>query len=615
MLNRIDLKALFFLPFILGPFVVAYAQGDTIRLDEVVVHSNRIQTGFDEGSANVIVIMPQDIKNAPAISPSDVLRYYAGMDIRQRGANGVQADPGIRGSTFDQVLILVNGIKMSDPQSGHHAMNLPIDIANIERIEIIKGPAARIYGQNAFAGAINFITKTPEKNGLTVQLTGGDFEMWGGKISGAYVGDKASHFASIGRDQSGGYKYNTDYSINNFFYQSKVKTGTGTITVMGGITGRKFGANGFYASEDFRDQYEEVQTSLASLSYDPQTNGAWSVRPRVYFRGNKDDYIFIRSNPAYYENIHTGKTFGMEVNTTHEGKLGSTGIGIDLNRVGLESNNLGDHDRDVATLFAEHRFVLFDNKLDATPGAQMNYYSDFGLNVFPGIDIGYTVGQSVKLFGNWGYTYRVPSFTDLYYSDPANQGNPALKPEKAVSYELGVKLLGVRGLFGQVSYFARQGKNTIDWTRNAANEPWQAGNISKVGMDGMDLTVSFSPSSFTGQKSAIQKLDINYTYIGNVEVSSGDALFSRYALDNLKHQFSAGLSLQYTKWLRQSVYFRYADRATLDDYTVVDSRISINAGRMDVFMDATNIFNTLYKETNLVVMPGRWFKMGVSYKM
>ncbi|MEZ4946388.1 MAG: TonB-dependent receptor [Cyclobacteriaceae bacterium] len=608
------MKGLIIIILAFNSFVFVNAQSDTIRLDEVVIHSNRIQTGFDEKSANVIVILPKDISNAPAVSITDVLRYHAGMDIRQRGANGVQTDPGIRGSTFDQVLILVNGIKMSDPQSGHHAMNLPIDINNVERIEIIKGPAARIYGQNAFAGAINFITKTPDKNALTLQLTGGDFELWGGKIGGAYKGEKVSHYASVSRDQSGGYKYNTDYSINNYFYQSKIEVGKGSFSFMGGLTDRKFGANGFYSSENFRDQYEEVQTSLIALSYDPQSDGVWSVKPRVYWRRNKDDYIFIRSNPAYYENIHTGQTIGAEVNATHEGKLGSTGLGVDVNRIDLESNNLGKRERTVATLFAEHRFTFFNERLDATPGVQLNYYSDFGLNAFPGIDLGYTLNQSLKLFGNWGYTYRVPSFTDLYYSDPANVGNADLEPEKAVAYELGLKLIGIRGIVSHVSYFTRQGKNTIDWTRNADTDPWQAGNISQVNMDGVEMNISFLPSAFSGPKGLFQKLDVNYTYIGKVSVSSGDALFSRYALENLKHQFSAGISLNYSKWLQQSIYFRYADRVTMDDYTVVDSRISAKKDQIGLFMDVTNIFDTIYKETNLVTLPGRWFKMGLSYQ-
>ncbi|HCM75576.1 MAG TPA: TonB-dependent receptor [Cytophagales bacterium] len=615
-LNLSGVKNTILIFFIVGLLLSVQAQSDstTIQLNEVVIHSNRIQTGFDQESASVIIIQAKDIASAPVISVPDVLRYYAGMDIRQRGANGVQADPGIRGSTFDQVLILVNGIKVSDPQSGHHTMNLPVDINNIERIEIIKGPAARIYGQNAFAGAINFITKSPEKNALSVQVTGGDFELWGGKMGGAFVGNKVSHYASISTDQSGGYQYNTDYSINNYFYQSKIKTRNGAFSILGGLTDRKFGANGFYASENFKDQYEEVQTSLVSVSYNSDNKGKWSVQPRIYWRRNKDDYIFIRANPAFYHNIHTGHTYGAEVNTTYNNKFGITGVGVDVNQVSLESSNLGNRERTVATLFLEQRFVFLQNKLDVTPGVQMNYYSDFGLNAFPGVNVGYAMHRSLKLFGNWGYTYRVPSFTDLYYSDPANLGNPNLIPEKAVSYELGLKLTGIQGLTGQLSYFARNGQDIIDWTRNVPSDPWQAGNISKVNMDGVEFNVSLLPNLVAGGNSPFQKLDLNYTFIANPDVTSGDAQFSRYALENLKHQFSAGLSIQYTKWLQQSVYFRYADRVSMEDYSVVDSRLSATMNKAGVFVDVTNIFDVKYKETNLVTLPGRWFKMGLSYQ-
>src|SRR5690606_17612932 len=121
------------------------AQQDTTRLlNEVPVYANRIQTGFNETSAHVMVIHAAQLQHTPVISVADALHYYADIDVRQRGANGVQADAGIRGSTFDQVLILINGIKISDMQTGHHSMNLPIDMDNVERIEILKGPAAQI---------------------------------------------------------------------------------------------------------------------------------------------------------------------------------------------------------------------------------------------------------------------------------------------------------------------------------------------------------------------------------------------------------------------------------------------------------------------------------------
>lgn len=236
---------------------VIFAKQDTSRLlQDVVIHSNRIQTGFDQTASSVIVILAADIKQSAALSVPDLLHYYAGVDIRQRGANGVQADASIRGSTFDQVLILINGIKISDPQTGHHSLNLPVDIENIERIEILKGPSARIYGQNAFAGAINIITKSPDDSYIKVQAQAGAYGLGGIRLAASMAKEKVKQYISASRDFSDGYQYNTDYVISNLFYQSEVPTTVGKVNVMGGFTDRSFGANGFYASPANMDQYE-----------------------------------------------------------------------------------------------------------------------------------------------------------------------------------------------------------------------------------------------------------------------------------------------------------------------------------------------------------------------
>lgn len=592
--------------------LTAYSQDSSrFDLESVVINSNRIQVGFDQESANVLVINNADIKKAPVINVVDVLRYYAGIDIRQRGANGIQTDPGIRGSTFDQVLILINGIKMNDPQSGHHAMNLPVDINNVERIEIIKGPAARIYGQNAFAGAINIITKTPDHSGLNAQISGGDFGLFGGKIGGALKTGRVAQYASVSHDQSDGYKYNTDYKLTNYFYQSSIDLGRQELKILAGLSQRSFGANGFYSSESFMDQYESVNTSIVSAQYDIKKNNV-SIQPRLYWRRNFDDYLFVRSNPGLYHNMHTGNTIGVEVNSSIQSKIGVTGIGLDVNQMNLESNNLGNHKRSVATLFVEQRFQLLDNKIDITPGAQLNYYSDFGLNVFPGVDLGYVFSKTFKLYSNVGYTYRVPSFTDLYYSDPANLGNPDLKPEKAISAELGLKCFSWQGLTGQLSYFTRFGKSIIDWTKNNVTDPWHPSNIANVNMHGVDFNVTLNPAQIGFANAIIGKVDVNYTYINKASLTQSEN-YSKYALENLRHQVSGGVTLQYFQWLEQSIYYRYSDRVNLPGYQVVDSRVNVNFKHFGGFIDVTNIFNTIYKETNLVTLPGRWFKTGITY--
>ena len=189
------------------------------KLDEVIIAENRIQLPYSEQSRSISLVQNEEIKNSPAISTADLLHYVGGVDVRTRGANGIQSDIGIRGGTFEQTLILVNGIKLNDPQTGHHSMNLPINLQQIERIEVLKGPSARTFGQNAFAGAINLVTKEPEKSYATLGLQGGDFKLWGVNASGGLITGKNSHQVAFSYNASDGYKHNTDYSLLNAFYE------------------------------------------------------------------------------------------------------------------------------------------------------------------------------------------------------------------------------------------------------------------------------------------------------------------------------------------------------------------------------------------------------------
>ncbi len=587
---------------------IMYAQQDSSRLlQDVVIHSNRIQTGFDQTAASLIVISAADIKQAPALSVPDLLHYYAGVDIRQRGANGVQADASIRGSTFDQVLILINGIKISDPQTGHHSLNLPVDIENIERIEILKGPSARIYGQNAFAGAINIITKTPDDSYIKVQAHAGAYGLGGIRLAASMAKEKVKQYISASRDFSDGYQYNTDYVISNLFYQSEVQTSAGKVNVLGGFTDRSFGANGFYASPANMDQYEAIQTSVLAVSLETIPKENITIKHRLYWRRNQDEYLFVRTNPNLYRNLHTNNTVGYEANASIKNKLGTTGLGIDINQLWLVSNNLGDHERTVATLFLEHRFESTNGKLNVTPGTQLNYYSDFGSNFFPGIDAGYALTPALQLFANAGYTYRVPTYTNLYYSDPANASNPDLLPEYAFSYEGGIKIINQKTFNLQASYFVRNGKRIIDYTKEVSTDPWYPDNLTDINAKGFDMNGSWRPDI-----PLLYKLDLGYTYIDASKVT--DVNISRYALDNLKNQVVVSATLKYAKQLLHTINFRYSDRLNLPDYNVVDTRISWQGKSFGAFADLTNVFDQEYTETNLVTMPGRWFKMGVSFQ-
>lgn len=595
------------LPWCLG------AQMDSLvyQLPDIVIKGNRLSIPFSEASRTIDIITAEQIKLMPVRSVNEVLQYVSGIDVRQRGPHGVQADISIRGGTFDQTLVLINGVKLVDPQTGHHIMNLPIDIENIERVEVLKGPSARIYGQNGFTGAINIVTKNPEEDFVKIRLQGGSYDLGGVRASASFLKDKSKHYLSFSKDFSEGYRFNTDYDITNLFYQSEFEVGKEKLNLLAGFTERQFGANGFYASPDFTDQYEEVQTSLVSLNYNFSANN-WTFNPRLYWRRNQDEYIFVRNNPSIFRNMHIGNVYGLELHSTNENKLGTTGIGLEFSQVDLNSTNLGDRDRFTSSLFVEHRFQLMDGKLDVTPGILVNNFSDFGTRLFPGLDVGYRLTGPLKLYGNVGYTYRVPTFTDLYYEDRANLGNPDLEPEEAIAFEAGFKYT-YRGVNFQASYFNRNGSDLIDWTKEADTLQWQPININDLNSQGVDISLNMFFPVITGTNGFLQRFNIGYTYI-DAMIEDNEAAISRYALENLRHQLIAGLEFKLGNRLFYSTRYRYIDRVTMDDYNILDMQLLYRAKDFEVFLNASNIGDTEYRETNLVMMPGRWITGGVEIK-
>lgn len=591
----------------------ANAQSDSLSvvLPDVVIKENRLEMPFSEVSRSIQVMTARQIEALPVQSINEVIQYISGVDVRQRGANGVQADVSIRGGTFDQTLVMINGVKMTDPQTGHHIMNIPIDLENVERIEVLKGPGARIYGMNAFSGAINIVTKAPDEQFVKIKLQAGENGMGGAQISASFPKENMNQYFSFSKDFAEGYRYNTDYDMTNLFYQNQIEIGQNQLDIMAGFTERQFGANGFYASPDARDQYEEVQTSVVSLDYKMNLSN-WTLNPRLFWRRNQDEYVFVRSNPSIYRNLHIGNVYGAEFHASNRNALGTTGIGLELNQVDLASSNLGDQQRFTTSLFVEHRFQLLDGALDIIPGLSLNHFSDFGTKVFPGIDAGLRLDDHFKLYGNWGYTYRVPTFTDLYYEDPANLGNPDLQPEEAMSYELGVKYNG-RGTNLQASYFNRQGNDLIDWIKEADSLQWQPVNVNQLTAQGVDVSLDFFFPVIFNKNSWLRRLNIGYTYI-DAAVEENDAPISRYALENLNHQFIAGLEYRIGGRFYHSVQFRYIDRVTMEDYTVIDTRLNYRRDNYEIFLKATNVGDTEYRETNLVPMPGRWIRGGVEVK-
>lgn len=591
--------------FLLGALYTE-AQIKTSDIDSVQIQGKFIATTYKNANQNISIITRDEILNSPAVSIDEILQQVPGMDIRRRGANGVQSDVGFRGSSFEQVLILINGIRMNDSQTGHNSLNIPVDLDDVERIEIIKGPAARRFGQNAYAGAINIITKTHVGKNVKISANAGDYEMYGFGFNANVGNEKFSNSLQANSNSSQGYRYNTDFDIRNVFYQNQLNIKNGSLKMQAGFSEKKFGANGFYASPLATEQYEELQASIISVAHQ-QSFGKFKLNSNVYWRRGQDMYLFNRHKPEIYRNMHIGNNVGGEVNSSYTSGLGTTGLGVELRKEFLSSNNLGDRERFVTQVFFEHHFSFFDNKLNISPGASWANYSTNGNFFYPGLDVGYTFFENNKIYGNISKVHRVPTFTDLYYTSKTEQGNPDLLPESAVYAELGYQYQNAN-ILAKLSGFYRGSNNAIDWTKISLQDPvWYSRNIGDTEIKGLEAEISHQVLGW-------MKYTLGYTYLDN-KLKDINGLNSRYALDNLKHQLVAKLQTRFLKYFTNELVYRYNDRINLGSYHLLDEKISFNKNNFSVYALINNVTNTEYTETFGVPMPQRWFHLGVSYNI
>ena len=596
---------------LIGMFALSFklvAQTDTTtkKMEEVLIQENRIQIPFSKQSRNISLVDKRQLEVTPARSLQEVLSFVPGVDVRQRGVGGVQADIGIRGGSFEQTLMLINGIKLTDPQTGHHLMNIPIPLINIDRVEVLKGPASRIFGQNAFAGAVNVITRLSNQRSMKMQGYAGDFGMRGINFSGSLPFGKYHQQVAVSYDDSDGHWYNSDFNASNIFYEAGIQLRESQeIRGMIAYSDRTFGANGFYTSS-FPDQWESIQTTLGSISHSFSKEKI-QIKTRAYWRRNQDEFRLKRNEPAFFQNTHVSDVVAFESNGSYTTKWGTTGFGLEGRKEAIASSNLGNHDRQLFGIFLE-QLVKLGEKTDVRGGVYSNYYSGYGWKHFPGVEVGFQASSAIRFYTGIGSSFRIPTYTDLYYRGPTNIGNANLKPEQALSFELGGKW-SKDNWRGELVYFHRASENLIEWTRTTSSQPWQPQNFNEVGFNGLEASMHYQVNP-NGRIFQVKELMLSYNFI-DAELKQVPGLESRYALTALRGQAIAGILLGFGQKVEWNTKMRYVERISLDPYFLVDMRMDYNRlGKVGLFAEVSNLTDSDYIEAGTVHMPGRWFRIG-----
>ena len=317
-------------------------------------------------------------------------------------------------------------------------------------------------------------------------------------------------------------------------------------------------------------------------------------------------FLLRRDDPGFYRNFHITNKIGVETNASYTSDIGITGFGVDFSRFSIQSNNLGERVRTMVNFFLEQRFKL--GSFDITPGIAATYFSDFKFNAFPGLDIGVQISDKVRLYGNVGYTFRAPTFTDLYYSDPATSGNPNLEPEKAFAQEIGLNYSDDK-FSGSLAIFNRNSEDLIDYVRqNTSVNIFTAANIAEVSTQGIEFesAYNFKMNNYN------QTITFGYTYL-NDDILDQNKDLSRYSLNTLKHQLITRFTSQLFKNVHQNIIYKHAERTVGTSYNVWDASLIVDFNKFTFSLTANNIFNAEYIESGFVQMPPSNVLFGLRY--
>ncbi|MCF7886513.1 MAG: TonB-dependent receptor [Candidatus Marinimicrobia bacterium] len=583
----------------------------TYQSDTIVVTGHRIPTSLSEISRNIKVISDLQIKKMGASSINELLASSITGDLQSRGPGGVQTDLHLRGSSFNQVLILIDGMKVNDPQTGHHNLNLPLTINDIEKIEVLKGAGSRLYGPNAMGGIINIITKRSNQPGTNIKLECGQNNYLNKTISLVAPLGKLVNRISYSNRSSEGYRHNTDYNISNLFYRTAFNLESGHYSLKGGISDKDFGANEFYTPNRYPDQRENTQTIFLGLHH--YLKQEWGkISSKLAWRQHTDRFILdhtLKPNEnGYYENNHKTRIYTAEIQATINSNLIQTNLGAEIGREKIKSNSLGNHHRHRLGFYLEGKKNI--NRLTITPGLSIFHYSDWDWRLFPGIDMNYKLSKQLSLTASAEKSFSPPTYTNLYYSSPVNQGNSGLKPEQAWSFETGLKYSSNNLRMG-ATFFLRKNKNQIDYAWHKSDSIYKARNVNHFNIYGPEFSLSI-PRQILENTSFFNELKFSYTYLKG----SRDVKYrSKYVFNYLQHCAVLNLGHSLPFGIESMWNMNYKKRVDSQSRLLIDWNIFLSTKNYRINLNVDNLFDVNYREFGYLPMPGRWIKAGIELRI
>lgn len=606
------------------------------ELDEVMVTASRVEMPINQTAKLVTVITKEQIEQAPVRSIQDLLVYAANIDVIQRGGHGVQADISIRGGSFDQNTILLNGVNLSNAQTGHYSLDLPINLSDIERIEIIHGPSALIYGIGAFSGGINIITRNNVDYKAYANVEAGMHKLRGIEVRGTAKTGIATNSLSVGYNSSDGYIANSDYDIYNVLWQTRLRFGkTSKLDLQLGYNDKAYGANTFY-SPVYPNQYDHTTTYMSSLK--GEFGSTFKIVPIIYWNRHHDDYELIK-NDSYGRNYHRNDTYGGNLILSYKSQLGITTMGNELRREEIMSSNIGKpmvephrrytkyDSRTNTSISLEHTVNL--EKLVVSAGVLMNHNSllDGKYKFYPSVSVTYKPVDKINILSSWSKSTRMPTFTDLYYKAPTHIGKNDLKPEKSEAFEVNLKYKTTY-FSAYITGFMLWGRDIIDWVKETPqDEAYTAWNMSKIDTKGIEIGTTVCIGELLPLLGEYSSLSLDYAQMH--QDSDTKDMISMYSLNYLRDKFTIKFNHQIYKGLSAAWFFRFqkrmgvyehydrqTEKKTIKQYpsfSTLDLKLNYKYEDANIYLGLNNLYDTHYFDRGNIPQPGFWLMGGINY--
>ncbi len=569
------------------------------RFDETLVVTGSAEpVHILELGRSLHVVTRERIDQLPARTLADALRLASGLAVTARGDGGVQTDFSLRGAAFGQTLVLVDGVRTNDAQTGHHNGDIPVPLDEVERIEVLEGPGSSLYGADAFAGVVQVITRDGGPR-LSGRVGGGSFGYGELALTGRTKGERRRASLSLGAQRSDGFMADRDFRVLEG--RARVAAGRNTRLALAHLD-KACGALGFYGStyDGPAPSREATRQSLASLDHSFAIGERLAGSMVAFGRMHSDHFVFDRRNPALSESQHDSRALGLVLRLHRTlGAFGRASGGAETGADWVRSTSLGNRGYGRGSLFAEVEGRL--GPVVLRPGLRFDAYGRFGSALSPSFAASAAIHPRLRWRASAGRAFRVPTFTELYYHDPNHQASSDLRPETAWGADTGLDLTLAGDTTVRFTAFGRWEAEVIDWVRPSAAERWHTANVRELRTRGIETSAA--------RKLGPIQARAHYTWLESRAPAL--TLQSKYALDFTRHAFGLDLRARLPGSLQVSPALEYHRKADARSWWLLDLRLLRPVGRFELYADGRNLTNARYQEAVGVDMPGRGFGLGV----